>query len=76
MTTPSPSKETIQDLRNFVAGEYIASSTGRWLDNWDPAQPPYPAEFGLVPESNESDNVLGPYSRGPAIFLPVFILRD
>jgi hypothetical protein len=49
-----------------------------WLkvDNWDPAQPPYPAEFGLVPESNEADNVLGPYSRGPALFLPVFIHRD
>jgi uncharacterized repeat protein (TIGR01451 family) len=49
-----------------------------WLkvDNWDPAQPPYPAEFGLVPESNEGDNVSGPYSRGPALFLPVFIHSD
>jgi uncharacterized repeat protein (TIGR01451 family) len=51
---------------------------GIWLkvDNWDPAQPPYPAEFGLVPESNEGDNVLGPYSRGPAVFLPILIHSD
>ena len=52
MTAPSPSKETIQDLRNFVAGEYIASSTGRWLDNWDPARG---VVYSRLPDSNGKD---------------------
>ncbi len=47
-----------------------------WLkvDNWQEGAPPYPAEYGLVPESNESDNVFGPIVSNPT-FLPVVMRR-
>jgi uncharacterized repeat protein (TIGR01451 family) len=41
------------------------------VDNWDPTQPPYPAGSGLVPESDEGDNVFGPFTPGMDIFLPI-----
>lgn len=46
-----------------------------WLkvDNWDPDEPPRPEEFGLVPESEENDNVFGPFVPRPPVFLPILM---
>jgi hypothetical protein len=45
------------------------------IDNWDPNADPFPAEFGLVPEINEFDNVAGPVTPDYHLFLPV-IMND
>jgi uncharacterized repeat protein (TIGR01451 family) len=46
-----------------------------WLkvDNWDPDEPPYPESYGLVPESEENDNVFGPFVPLPPVYLPVIV---
>jgi hypothetical protein len=46
-----------------------------WLhtDNWDPAQPPYPPQYGQVPENNEFDNVYGPVRPARSIYLPIVV---
>jgi hypothetical protein len=42
------------------------------VDNWDPTQLPHPDEYGLVPETNEYNNVRG-IEPGQDIFLPILI---
>jgi uncharacterized repeat protein (TIGR01451 family) len=45
-----------------------------WLkvDNWDPDEVPYPKDYGLVPESNEYDNVTGVRPK-LVFYLPLFL---
>jgi uncharacterized repeat protein (TIGR01451 family) len=43
-------------------------------DNWDPAQPPMPAGYGLVPESKETNNVFRT-DPGQDVYLPILV-RD
>jgi len=47
-----------------------------WLkvDNWDPDADPYPADYGIVPESNEFDNVTG--VRPHLVFYLPLLLSD
>jgi hypothetical protein len=48
-----------------------------WLkvDNWDPSADPFPDAFGLVPESNEHDNLFVPGVATPNLYLPVLIRK-
>jgi hypothetical protein len=43
------------------------------VDNWDPDALPFPADYGVVPETNEYDNVKGPIFPGQHLFLPIII---
>lgn len=43
---------SIQELHNFIGGEYVASSAGRWLDNWDPARG---VVYSRLPDSDRAD---------------------
>jgi uncharacterized repeat protein (TIGR01451 family) len=48
-----------------------------WLhtDNWDPNTWPWPAEYGMVPEFNELDNVYGPVTPSQYLYLPVIMRK-
>jgi uncharacterized repeat protein (TIGR01451 family) len=43
------------------------------VDNWDPEASPFPAEFGLVPEYDEYDNVFGPITLPYNHYLPIVV---
>jgi hypothetical protein len=63
-------------LPGAVSGYCLASVLNEiWLkvDNWDPEAAPFPEVYGLVPESNEYDNVYGPVVQGYNIYLPMVL---
>jgi hypothetical protein len=62
------------DGNGFCSAQTLAEIWAK-ADNWDPTQPPLPDDYGLVPETNEDNNVRN-VEPGLDIFLPILIRND
>jgi hypothetical protein len=67
---------TLDPALDYSPGYCVAQVFNElWLkvDNWDPNADPFPADYGVVPETNEYDNVKGPIFPGQHLFLPIIM---
>ena len=73
-TTLPPALWPNPDGNGFCPAQTLSKIWAK-VDNWDPTQPPLPADYGLVPETDEDNNVR-PKEPGQDLFLPIFFRND